>query len=65
MLKVDPLLYKRGATPTTRRRRCWIKNHGLLYAAVTDLVSVICFSIWKIRSMVQSKPRKDPPFFFV
>ena len=45
------------------RRRYWIKNHGWPYAAATDLVWAICFSIWKIRSLVQRKPRKDPPFY--
>lgn len=45
------------------RRRYWIKNHGWLYAAATDLVWAICFSIWKIRSAVQRKPRNDPPCY--
>ena len=45
------------------RRRYWIKNHGWLYAAATDLVWAICFSIWKARRAVQRKPRNDPPFF--
>ena len=45
------------------RRRFWIKNHGWLYAAITDLVWVISFSIWKVRSAVQRKPRSDPPFY--
>ena len=45
------------------RRRYWIKNHGWLYAAATDLAWAICFSIWKLRSAVQRKPRSDPPFY--
>lgn len=45
------------------RRRFWIKSHGWLYAAATDLVWTLCFSIWKARSAVQRKPRVDPPFY--
>lgn len=45
------------------RRRFWIKNHGWLYAAATDLVWALGFSIWKVRSAVQGKPRIDPPFY--
>ena len=55
-----------GRRPTywfESRRRFWIKNHGWLYAAATDLAWAICFSIWKIRSAVQRKPRNDPPYY--
>lgn len=45
------------------RRRFWIKNHGWAYAAATDLVWIVCFSIWKVRSALQRKPRTDPPFY--
>ena len=45
------------------RRRYWIKNHGWFYAAATDLVWAVCFSIWKVRSAVQRKPHRDPPFY--
>ena len=45
------------------RRRYWIKNHGWLYAAATDLVWAVCFSIRKLRTMVQGKPRSEPPFY--
>ena len=45
------------------RRRFWIKNHGWLYAAATDLVWALGFLIWKVRSAVQRKPRVDPPYY--
>ena len=45
------------------RRRYWLKNHGWFYAAATDLVWVICFSLWKLRSALQRKPASDPPHY--
>lgn len=43
------------------RRRYWIKNHGWLYAAATDLVWVLAHSVWQVRRVVQRKPAADPP----
>lgn len=47
------------------RRRYWIKHHGWLYAALTDLVWMTCFSIWQLRRALQRKPRVDPPWFLL
>lgn len=45
------------------RRRYWLKNHGWFYAAATDLVWAISFSLWKLRSALQRKPVSDPPHY--
>ena len=45
------------------RRRYWLKNHGWFYAAATDLVWAISFSLWKLRSALQRKPASDPPHY--
>jgi len=46
------------------RRRFWVKNHGRLYAAVTDVVWALAFSTWKLRNLIQRKPAEYPPHFF-
>jgi N-acetylglucosaminyl-diphospho-decaprenol L-rhamnosyltransferase len=43
------------------RRRYFVKNHGRLYAATTDLVWVIAFLLWQVRRFIQRKPDADPP----
>ena len=43
------------------RRRYFIKNHGRLYAAWTDLVWLLAFPLWRLRRRVQRKPDTDPP----
>ena len=43
------------------RRRFFLKNYGLLYAALTDVVWLLCFSLWKCRRVIQGKPDNDPP----
>lgn len=43
------------------RRRYFTKNHGLIYAAIADLVWIVGFSFWEIRQLVQRKPNNDPP----
>lgn len=45
------------------RRRYWVKNHGWSYAAATDLVWVMAFLTWRLRSLVQRKPGGYPPHF--
>lgn len=45
------------------RRRYWIKNHGWFYAAATDLVWMLAFSIRLLRNFVQRKPDPEPPQF--
>jgi N-acetylglucosaminyl-diphospho-decaprenol L-rhamnosyltransferase len=46
------------------RRRYFTKNHGLLYAAIADLLWIIGFSLWRIRKVIQRKPNSDPPHYF-
>jgi hypothetical protein len=43
------------------RRRYFIKNHGLVYAAVADAVWLVSFSLWRCRRAIQRKPDQDPP----
>ena len=43
------------------RRRYFIKNHGVLYAALTDAVWIVSFALWRVRRLIQRKPDLDPP----
>jgi hypothetical protein len=43
------------------RRRYFLKNHGWLYAAMTDAAWVVGFILWRWRRVIQRKPDKDPP----
>lgn len=43
------------------RRRYFVKNHGWLYAAATDIVWLKAFMLWRLRRVVQRKPDPDPP----
>jgi GT2 family glycosyltransferase len=45
------------------RRRYFVKNHGLLYAALADAVWLVGFSLWRCRRAVFRKPDYDPPYF--
>jgi hypothetical protein len=45
------------------RRRYFVKNHGWLYAALTDLVWSLSFLTLKLRSKIQRKPIEHPPFY--
>jgi hypothetical protein len=45
------------------RRRYFIKNYGLLYAAIADLLWMMGFTLWKIRQIIQRKPNNDPPHY--
>jgi GT2 family glycosyltransferase len=45
------------------RRRYWVKNHGWLYAAATDVVWVLAFLTYRLRSVVQRKSGEYPPHF--
>lgn len=45
------------------RRRYFLKNHGWLYAALTDAIRVFGFTLWKLRRVIQRIPDKDPPRF--
>ncbi len=43
------------------RRRYFIKHHGWLYAALTDVVWFSSFLVWRWRRVIQRKPDTDPP----
>lgn len=43
------------------RRRYFIKNHGLFYAALADAAWFLGFSLWRVRRVIQRKPDTDPP----
>ena len=43
------------------RRRYFLKNHGWFYTAVTDLVWLLSFALWRCRRVLQGKPDNDPP----
>lgn len=45
------------------RRRYFLKNHSLLYAALADAAWISGFILWRIRRVIQGKPDKDPPHF--
>ncbi len=46
------------------RRRYWVKNHGRLYSAVTDVVWALAYGTWRLRALIQRKPQEYPPHFF-
>jgi N-acetylglucosaminyl-diphospho-decaprenol L-rhamnosyltransferase len=43
------------------RRRYFVKNHGLGYAALADLAWSLGFASWRVRRRLQGKPDLDPP----
>jgi hypothetical protein len=45
------------------RRRYFVKFHGWLYAALTDLAWMVGFVLWRSRRRIQRKPDTDPPYF--
>lgn len=55
--------HRRPAYWFESRRRYWIKNHGQLYAAVTDFVWVLAFLTYRLRRVVQRKSSEYPPYF--
>jgi N-acetylglucosaminyl-diphospho-decaprenol L-rhamnosyltransferase len=46
------------------RRRYFVKNYGLLYAALTDLIWMDAFLLASIRRIIERKPNTNPPHFF-
>lgn len=46
------------------RRRYFLKNHGVIYAAIVDLAWLISFALWRVRRKIQNKPDFDPPHFW-
>jgi GT2 family glycosyltransferase len=45
------------------RRRYFVKNHGLIYAALADLAWAGGYASWCLRRTLQGKPNNDPPQF--
>jgi len=45
------------------RRRYFIKNNGKISTFITDVVFIICFSLWRLRRRIQNKDDLDPPMF--
>lgn len=45
------------------RRRYFIKNHGRLYAMLSDVVWMLAFASWRIRRWVLRRPDHDPPSY--
>jgi hypothetical protein len=43
------------------RRRFFLKNYGWLYTALTDVVWLTGFTLWRWRRLLQRKPDTDPP----
>lgn len=43
------------------RRRYFVKNHGWLYATLTDAAWLFGFVLWRWRRLIQRKPDEDPP----
>lgn len=44
------------------RRRYFLKNHGWFYTALADLLWLLGFISWKIRSVIQKKSILHPPY---
>ncbi|MCG9893681.1 MAG: glycosyltransferase family 2 protein [Thermosynechococcaceae cyanobacterium MS004] len=45
------------------RRRYFLKHHGWIYSALTDLGWMTGFALWRMRRVLQQKPDPDPPHF--
>lgn len=45
------------------RRRYFVINHGLIYAAIADLAFATGFAFWRLRRAIQRKPDPDPAHF--
>ena len=47
------------------RRRYFVKNHGLGYAALADVAWSVGLASWRLRRRLQGKPDRDPPSLLV
>ncbi|MBL1209002.1 MAG: glycosyltransferase family 2 protein [Geminocystis sp. GBBB08] len=47
------------------RRRYFLKNYGWFYTALTDLIWVLCYCLWKVRQFIQKKPNNDPSYLLM
>jgi len=46
------------------RRRYFLKNYGVIHAALADFCWLVGFSSWKLRNFFQRKPDINPPKLF-
>ena len=47
------------------RRRYFVKNRGVIYAALADAAFAIGFALWRVRRFIQRKQDNDPPKLLV
>ena len=45
------------------RHRYFVKNHGVLFAALVDGCAIAAFALWRLRRFLQRKPDRDPPWY--
>lgn len=45
------------------RRRYYVLNHGVIYAALADMLFLLGYFVWRVRRRLQGKPDTDPPHF--
>ncbi len=43
------------------RRRYFVKNYSIFYAAAADAMWIVCFALWRLRRKIQRKEDTDPP----
>jgi len=43
------------------RRHYFIKNHGVVYALLADVIRTLAFATYRVRRLIQRKPDTDPP----
>lgn len=43
------------------RRRYYVKQHGRAYAALADAAWLASHALWRLRCLLQRKPRNEPP----
>jgi len=58
----DGVVRRRPQYVHDSRRRYFVKNHGLAYAALADLAWSGGLVSWKVRRVLQRKPVDDPPY---
>ena len=46
------------------RRRFFVKNRGMLEAALADLAFLGGYTTFRIRRVIQRKPYEEPPYFW-
>ena len=59
----DPSRARRPSYWFRSRTRYFIRSHGKAYTAATDLLWILGFVIWRMRRIVQRKPKAHPAHF--